>query len=80
MTTHSLKILPDFYDAVVSGAKRAEVRKNDRGFQVGDFLRLNEWDDKEKRYTGRQFLARVTYIVPGGQFGVEAGYVCMSII
>ncbi|MEG0259568.1 MAG: DUF3850 domain-containing protein [Lysinibacillus sp.] len=36
MATHDLKILPEYLEAVVSGKKTFEIRKNDRDFQVGD--------------------------------------------
>lgn len=41
--THDLKVAPPYFDALVSGAKTFEVRKNDRGYQRGDLLRLREW-------------------------------------
>lgn len=37
---HELKIREVRFDRVASGEKRAEVRKHDRDFQVGDTLRL----------------------------------------
>lgn len=36
MTTHTLKIYKKYADAVMSGAKTFEIRKNDRNFKVGD--------------------------------------------
>lgn len=35
---HTLKILPQFYRAVLEERKTFEVRKNDRPFTVGDFV------------------------------------------
>lgn len=34
--THDLKIYPEFFSAVCTGVKRAELRKNDRDYRVGD--------------------------------------------
>jgi len=34
--THEIKINSDFADAVLSGEKNFELRKNDRGYQKGD--------------------------------------------
>lgn len=36
MTTHRLKIFVKYADAIMSGAKTFEIRKNDRGYEVGD--------------------------------------------
>jgi hypothetical protein len=41
---HELKIWPQYFDAVMTGRKNFEVRKNDRGFQAGDVVILREWD------------------------------------
>ena len=57
---HDLKIWPQFFDAVCDGRKRAELRKNDRDFQVDDILNLREFDPVEDRYTGRGITVRVT--------------------
>ena len=42
MRVHVLKTLDYVWDAVASGAKRWEVRKNDRGFQSGDTVVLRK--------------------------------------
>ena len=47
---HYLKILPEHFTAVACGAKTFEVRKDDRPFNVGDVLRLQEYE--EEIYTG----------------------------
>lgn len=36
MTTHRLKIQEQYADAVLNGTKTFEIRKNDRGYEVGD--------------------------------------------
>jgi hypothetical protein len=41
--THSLKVEPPYFTAVFEGDKPFEVRKNDRAYQRGDLLILNEW-------------------------------------
>lgn len=43
-TTHKLKIWPRMFDAVRRGDKTFEIRKNDRDYQTGDILELEEWD------------------------------------
>jgi len=75
-TVHDLKIQSQYFDRIASGAKKAEMRKNDRDFQLGDLLRLREYAHD---YTGREIIVRVTDTLYGPCFGIEDGYVMMSI-
>jgi hypothetical protein len=45
MSIHQLKIREPWFERVAAGQKRAEVRKHDRDFQVGDTLHLIEVSD-----------------------------------
>lgn len=45
--THELKVIPPYFDALVSGSKTFEVRKNDRAYQRGDVLILREWHPEQ---------------------------------
>jgi len=40
MTKHTLKLNDRYFDAVANGIKTFEIRKDDRGFRVGDTLKL----------------------------------------
>lgn len=44
---HELKIWPQYFCRVVDGSKTFEIRKNDRGFQPGDTVKLMEYDPTE---------------------------------
>lgn len=77
MQVHDLKILPEYFEAVIDGDKTAEIRKSDRDFNVGDELWLQEWDGKD--YTGRVIVREISHIVKGGQYGIEKGYDLLSI-
>lgn len=66
MKTHELKCWPEPFESIRRGAKRHEIRHDDRGFEVDDFLWLREWNPVQQVYTGREFTVRVTYIVHGG--------------
>jgi hypothetical protein len=77
---HTLKTWPQYYKAVVSGEKTFELRKNDRGFKVGDVLVLQEYNKHKEEYTGEMMSFTVTYILTGHSFGVKPGFVIMSII
>jgi len=69
-------MLPHYFDAVEKGIKTFELRKNDRDFQVGDYLMLNEW---KQGYTGRKLTRKITYILHGGSYGLRKGYVILGI-
>lgn len=75
---HELKTWPKFFRAIVDGEKTFEVRKDDRGFAVGDALWLREWNPDTKRY-GAGYVRRVCYVLKGGQFGVEPGYAVLAL-
>ena len=77
--THDLKVWPEPFCALINDIKPFEVRKNDRDFQVGDVLILKEWDPASESYTGQSCTRRVEYLLKGGQFGIEAGFVVMGI-
>ncbi|EDN7323724.1 DUF3850 domain-containing protein [Listeria monocytogenes] len=72
--THSLKILPEYFDAIDHGVKTFEIRKNDRNFKVGDILILREYD--EEHYTGPELKTKITYITDYAQ---QDGYVVLGI-
>lgn len=76
---HDIKIDPQFFTPVATRQKPYEVRKNDRDYKVGDTLNLLEYDRKLEQYTGRRILARVTYLVQGGDYGIAAGYVVLTV-
>lgn len=49
MQEHELKTDPQVFDDVAEGRKSFEIRKDDRGFEVGDVLKL-----RKTRYTGQE--------------------------
>ena len=76
---HLLKILPEYFKEVVKGTKTFEVRKNDRGFRVGDILVLAEYCISIQSFTGRVCEKKVSYILKGGSFGVDKNFVVMGL-
>ncbi|OVE81196.1 hypothetical protein BVY04_03920 [bacterium M21] len=65
-------------DSVLDGSKKAEIRKDDRGFEVGDELYLREWSLHTEDYGPRSVKVRVTYIFRGPGLGLKSGFVVMS--
>ena len=71
---HRIKILPEYYEAWLNGSKRFELRKDDRDYQVGDYIWLCEWDGTE--YTGRSIsMIPIKYILRNcPEYGLKEGY------
>ena len=77
MTTHELKIWPQFFEAVADGRKTFEYRKADRDFKFGDTVILKEFVpelsaeydphtgvDFKKGFTGRQAKFMIGFVLP----------------
>ncbi len=83
MMVHLLKTDMPIYQDIASGCKQFEIRKDDRGFNVGDVLWLAEYDREKTMFTGRNVYRLVQYILrPGGEhhWGLRDGYCCMGLI
>lgn len=71
---HDLKILPEYFEGVISGKKRFELRKNDRNYEIGDTFILREWK-QDVGYTGRYFLQSISYVIKNcPEYGLMDGY------
>ncbi len=87
---HELKILPQYFQAVKSGEKTFELRKDDRGFQVEDVLMLKEFNLQEKYetiegaetyFSGRKILKQINYILKdeSENMGLNKDYAILGI-
>ncbi len=56
------KIWPEYFDLIVSGKKKFDMRVADFNINEGDTLLLEEWDPKTKEYTGRKVKKKVGYV------------------
>lgn len=87
--THGLKIWPGEFEAVRTGRKLHEVRRADRDFKVGDSLILREFvpngsydictRESLGAFTGNNILRTITYVTPGGAWGLPANVCVLSI-
>lgn len=77
MTIHVLKIDRNWFDDIATGKKNFEIRKNDRGYSVGDYLDIRCQLEKEEL----RIVAIVTYMITHDQFpqGIKTGYCVMGI-
>ena len=88
---HDLRTWPQFFEAVADRSKPFEVRRDDRDFQPGDWLLLEEYDPTDsgqprvyepKGYTGRKLIRRITYVLRGQaatDVGVRAGFCVLGL-
>lgn len=57
------KIWPEFFEKILSGEKKFELRLADFEVKEGDILVLREWDPATKEYTGRTLEKKVTFVL-----------------
>lgn len=86
---HRLKTLLGYWNAVNDGLMDFVVRKNDRGYAVGDVVELLKYDSKYGYLNFKDvavyedeaamIVKLIKYILPGGQWGIKAGYVVLGL-
>ena len=75
--THFLKTWPQYFRAVRDGRKPFELRRDDRDFQSGDTVHLEEWDPDANRQTGEFLTRHIGYLARGGV--IPAGYCVFAL-
>lgn len=84
MTTHRLKVLIKYADAIMNGTKTFEVRKNDRGYEVGDKIVFDVVTNKSyfvgeaARHPLNGEVYRIDYILDDFE-GLAQKYVALAI-
>lgn len=78
--THTIKCWPQYFGPIRRKEKNFDVRRDDRGYQKGDTVVLREWEPGviDGRFTGNDEHRKIKYILTGGQFGLEPGYVVLG--
>lgn len=78
MHIHELKIQPKYFKMVKWGMKKFELRKDDRGYQVGDVIILREYKNGE--YTGKEIKKLIWYILRDcPEYGLKEGYCILGL-
>lgn len=75
---HRLKTETKFFKDVKSGIKQFDVRKNDRDFQIGDTLILEEFDPTSGTYKPGWIPKLITYKLDDSRF-VKEGFVILGM-
>lgn len=74
---HEVKTGPGYFRLGLSGDKPFEVRRDDRGYEVGDILREKEWSP-HGGYTGRVHERKITFVLRDPDYCKE-GFVVMGL-
>lgn len=62
MKTIRKKVLREYFEFILSGKKKFELRLGDFDINEGDTLILEEWDTETQEYTGRNMEVVASYI------------------
>ena len=77
---HEIKIGQDFANAVLSGEKTFEIRRNDRGYQRGDAIVFHvvdrDWNDLPEHPLNAETYV-ITYVLSG--WGLRDGFCAFGI-
>ncbi len=76
MTTHTLKITDGWWRELWLRNKTFELRRDDRGFQVDDFIQFTDLCGNERGHS-RNFW-RITHVLRDVD-GLQDGYVGLSL-
>lgn len=77
---HELKTWQSYFHSIADGTKTFEIRRDDRGFRVGDTLRLREIEYGSGKYTGREERRLITQILRHeSDLGLMDGYAILSL-
>lgn len=57
------KVWPEYFQKIIDGVKKYELRLADFDVKEGDTLILKEWDPESRKYTGREISKKATYIL-----------------
>lgn len=67
MKTHSIKSWPKFFIPISCGERTHELRRDDRNYEVGDWLHLNEFDPGSGNFTGRSCMVKITSLTSANE-------------
>lgn len=65
--THIVRSWMHLYQPMAAGLKTHDLRLNDRDYQVGDRLLMQEYDPAKGALTGQETLVEITYITGRGE-------------
>ena len=57
------KVWKEYFEKIIAGKKKFELRLADFEVGEGDTLVLEEWNKDKKEYTGRKIETTATYVI-----------------
>lgn len=76
---HKLKCNPVCFQATMDKEKTFEIRKNDRHFQKGDIVIMEEFEIDGHKYTGRQLQFEIGFVTNYAQCENYVVLSCLNI-
>jgi hypothetical protein len=76
---HKIKCHPPYFQDMIDGKAKFDVRVNDRDYKKDDLLLEQEWDPETGQYTGRDRAFNVVHVLYGGVFGIPEDMCVMGI-
>lgn len=76
---HNLKAHPDSYELIAMRKSQVQLRKNDRGFKVGDTCTFYEWNPARRFFTGHKTVDVTIEIVLEKHEGLTNGW-CLIVL
>lgn len=73
---HDVKTAAEFFEDAKAGIKPFELRKNDRDYKVGDFMKMRKYKDGE--WTGDIIRREITYVLEDYE-GLKPGYCILGV-
>lgn len=78
--THNLKIKEKYLKALDCGCKTFELRRDDRGFKVGDLIHFTVVDEKGDEADKYCLDYEITYVLKDvPEYGLQKGYAVLSV-
>jgi len=74
MTEIIKKTWPEFFEQILKGEKKFELRLADFEVKEGDILVLKEYDPKKKEFTGRKIkkiVGKVIFVNPTKMYSLD---------
>lgn len=81
MINHVKKIQSEYFWDILNNNKRFEIRKNDCNYQVGDIVKLVEYNSDKQVETNSYIVVKITYILKDiPQYGLDKDYCIFGFI